>query len=383
VIAVDVMSRILGRTRRSQRFGPLAAPSPLSLGIVLVVAIVLPLVGSDYIVGLVALYLPLVLVALAADILWGLNGIISFGHAVFFAAGAYVAALVLKGGRQASGLALIGGDGGAADPSAPFWVALRDVKVLGVPVLALLVPAVAVGIAGVVLGLVLFRLQSPEVYIPLLTLGLSVIATLVLSGWTYLGSSNGINNVPALLPATAPAPGATGEYVFNLVIVAVVLALYALFRRSRAGKTWLASGDDPIRLAAQGVPVGIVRGVGFGVSAALAGLGGALFVSTSGFIAPDQAGVLESAAVLIWVAVGGPGNFWGPLIGVMAISFGQRLLTGVVGDGWQLVLGLILILVVLLLPNGLQSLPTRIVDVVRRRRRPNGRQDTADESAAA
>ncbi len=354
------------RGRHDQRFGPLAPPSLISVLVVLAIATVVPFVGSDYVLGLVSLYLPLVLVALAADVMWGLNGIISFGHAVYFAAGAYLAALVLKGGRAPSGASLIGA-GSEPHPVDQVFVAMRSVVVLGVPVLAIVVPVVVVGLSALVLGLVLFRLQSPEIYLPLLTLGIGVIATLLLQGWTYLGSSNGVNSVPSLLK-DAPRSGsfAQAEYVFNVVVVGVVLVLYALFRRSRAGKVWLASGDEPIRLAAQGVPVGVLRGAGFGVSAGIAALGGALFVSTSGFIAPDQAGVLQSAAILIWVAVGGPGNFWGPLVGVLAISFGESALSGVVRDGWQLVLGVILVLVVLLLPHGLPSLPGRLVDAARR-----------------
>lgn len=356
------------RRRSDQQFGPLDPPSRLSIIIVVALAVAVPVFASNYMLGLLALYLPLVLVALGADVMWGLNGIISFGHAVYFAAGAYIAALILKGGRAPSGASLIG----AASESHAIdqvFTAMRGIQVLGVPVLAVVVPMVVVGLAALVLGLVLFRLQSPEVYLPLLTLGIGVIATLILQGWTYLGSSNGVNSVPSLIK-DAPRVGspALSEYVFNVVIIGIVLVLYALFRRSRAGKIWLSSGDEPIRLAAQGYPVGVIRGVGFGVSAAIAALGGALFVSTSGFIAPNQAGVLQSAAILIWVAVGGPGNFWGPLVGVLAISFGESALSGVIHDGWQIALGAILVLVVLLLPNGLPSLPARVWGRLRRAR---------------
>ncbi len=339
-------------TASAHRFGPTATPRARTAGLVAIALAVAPLVLGDYGAGILALYLPLVILALSVDILWGMNGVVSFGHAAFFTAGAYLAALIIGGPGDASAGTLNylqEAPSGGSDRWARLFEALSGVAPLGVPVLALLLPTVAIGAVGLLLGWVLFRLPQPEVYVPLMTLGLGVIMTTSLVGIPFLGASNGLSNIPALL-ADSPIAGGMGSgtsrYVANLVALLAVYAAYWFFRKSMAGKRWLASGDEPLRLDSLGYRTQLIRAGGFAASVALAALAGTMSVTTTGFVAPGQAAVGQSAMILIWVAVGRPGGFFGPLIGTLLIQVGSFLLSGILHNSWQLVLGLVLISVV-------------------------------------
>ena len=111
--------------------------------------------------------------------------------------------------------------------------------------------------------------------------------------------------------------------------------------------------------------------LGFAASTALAGLAGALYVGASGFMSAETAGVVFSVQALIWLAVGGPGSLLAPLVGVLAIQLGQHELSESLQDTWQLLLGAVLILVVLVAPRGLTGLAASVPGLCRARRPPN------------
>jgi urea transport system permease protein len=331
----------------------------------------MPALVSGFTLSLLALWLPLVMLAIALDLLWGENRVISFGHGAFFAGGGYVAGLLLKGPQASSTAAnyAILGTGGSETHSGfqSLIHTLAAPQVAGVPILALILPPLLCGLVGAIVGAVIFNIGSVEIYAPLVTLGVGVIAGTVFLQLSALGGSNGLSSIPAFTRDIAGG-GGQSVYYFNAVWLVLVYAAYALFRSSRAGKRWRASGDDPIRLEALGVNVHRLRASGFAVSTALAGLAGALYVGASGFMSTQTAGVLFSVQALIWVAVGGPGSLWAPLVGVLAIQFGQQELSERLQDSWQLLLGAVLILVVLVAPGGLTGLAASLGRTLRKPR---------------
>ncbi len=354
------------RWARTRRPGP--APDLTVHGLVGLVALAIaaPLLLSDFNLSLLAGFLPLVVLAVAVDLLWGENRVVSFGHAAFFAVGAYTGALLLSGPGSTSSDPL----GILAESSGPSRLeslisALSGPNVLGVPVFALLLPPVVTGLLGLLIGLIVFRIGSAEIYIPLVTLGVGVVLSTGLADIALVGGTNGLSGVPAFLDKS-PTQSRFAEYGFNLIAVSLVYAGYWWFRRSRSGRMWRGLGDEPLRLEAMGYPVLTMRAYGFAASTALAGLAGALYVGSAGFIGPGQAGVAMSAQALIWVAVGGPGNFLGPLVGVLAVSFGAQSLSARFPDLWPLLLGTALITVVLFLPRGLPGLPGQLLALTRR-----------------
>lgn len=356
------------------------------VGALVVAAVGAPLVLSDFSLQLTALFLPLAMLALSVDILWGENRLVSFGHGAFFAAGGYIGALVLLGRPYD----VVGGATSflqAATDESPLervLAALHGIAIAGVPLPALLLPPLITGAAGLLIGLIVFRVASPEVYLPLVTLGIGVVANLWFNDVEQLGASNGLGGVPTFTAElTGSGSSPVVAYAFNGVFVALAFGAWWRFRRSARGRTWRALGDDPVRLEALGYPVRRMRAYGFAVSTALAGLASALYAATTGFVGPTFAGVAFSAQALIWVAVGGVGTVLGPLVGTLLVKWGEQVLSSNLGlqESWQLFLGLLLILAVLVAPGGLMGAGRRDVGLRRllgsRRRPPDAEPPTA------
>jgi urea transport system permease protein len=336
---------------------------PASLAAALIAIALVPALFSDFSVGLVAQWLPLVVLAISLDLLWGENRIISFGHGAFFAGGGYVAGLLLRGPQSdttGTNYALLGESSGRSSFDA-LVDTLSSPQVHGIPLLAFVLPVVLCGLVGLLVGFVIFRIGSVEIYAPLVTLGVGVIAATVFLKLAAIGGSNGLSGIPAYVDG-----GSKAVWWFNAIWLLAIYLAYAGFRRSRAGRRWRAAGDDPIRLDALGLDTRRLRALGFAVSTALAGLAGALYVGVSGFMSADVAGVVFSVQALIWLAVGGPGALFAPLIGVLAIQLGQHELSEQLQDTWQLLLGALLIAVVLGAPRGLTGLAGSGVAALRR-----------------
>lgn len=330
---------------------------PLATLAALGVIALMPTLLSDFSVGLLAQWLPLVVLAISLDLLWGENKIVSFGHGAFFAGGGYVAGLLLRGPQSdttGANYALLG-EGSGPSGFDRLLDTLAGPQVAGVPLLAFVLPVLLCGLVGLLVGAVVFRIGSVEIYAPLVTLGVGVIAATVFLKLSAIGGSNGLSGIP---PYTRELGGgsAVSMYWFNALWLLAIYVAYAAFRRTATGRRWRAAGDDPIRLDALGVNTRRMRAVGFAVSTALAGLAGALYVGVSGFMSAETAGVLFSVQALIWLAVGGPGGLFAPLVGVLAIQLGQQELSEQLQDTWQLLLGLLLIAVVLGAPRGLTGL---------------------------
>ena len=319
------------------------------------------------------------ILAISLDLLWGENRIVSFGHGAFFAGGGYVAGLLLRGPQAdttGSNYALLGEGGGGRSTFDSLLHTLSSVQVAGVPLLAFVLPVVLCGLVGLLVGAAVFRIGSVEIYAPLVTLGVGVIAATVFLKLAVIGGSNGLSGIPAYTQKIAGG-SQVSIYVFNAAWLLAVYVAYAAFRRSRAGRRWRASGDDPIRLEALGTDVRRLRMLGFAASTALAGLAGALYVGASGFMSADTAGVVFSVQALIWLAVGGPGNLFAPLVGVLAIELADHQLSERLQDTWQLLLGAALILVVLVAPRGLTGLATSVPGLFARAGRQTRRREGA------
>jgi ABC-type branched-subunit amino acid transport system permease subunit len=330
-----------------------------------IVAVIFPFVLSDFSLSLFALFFPFAILAYSLDLIWGENRIVSFGQGAFFVGGAYVGGLILLGHPYD----IVGGHIKFLEESTavPLFTrivsALHGPSVAGLPVLALILPPLITGAVGLIVGAIVFRVGSPEVYIPLVTLGIGVIAALEFNDITAIGASNGLGAVPSFTSGFDSDKNPTvALYGFNAAFLVLVITGYFVFRRSRAGIVYRSSGDDPIRLEALGYRVRLIRAYGFAASTALAGLAGALYVSASHYVGPQTAGVIFSAQALIWVAVGGVGILFGPLIGTLAVKWGEHYLSSKLGleDSWPLFLGIILMLVVVVAPKGLAGLPEQI-----------------------
>lgn len=348
----------------------------------LALALIAPLLLSNFTIELTSLFLPFALLALSLDLIWGENRLVSFGHGAFFTAGGYIGGLVLIGrpydvsGAAASFL----NDSESTSMLERVLSNLHSLTIHGLPVPALILPPLICGALGLIVGLIVFRVASPEIYVPLVTLGIGVVAGLWFNQQTALGASNGLAGIPTFTSTLTSSSSATPVYLFNLAFVVAAFGGYACFRRTRWGRTWRALGDDPVRLEALGYRVRSLRACGFAVSTALAGLAGSLYAATSAYIGPSIADVTFSAQALIWVAVGGVGTVLGPLVGTLIVKWGEQILSSNldIGSAWPLVLGLLLIMIVVVTPGGLLGLRGELERLAARRKRPTNPSASGD-----
>ena len=159
------------------------------------------------------------------------------------------------------------------------------------------------------------------------------------------------------------------SYIFVAAIVAVaVLALWSI-SRGRWGTVLTAIQDNEVRAAALGHNAPLRLLVTFVLSAAIAGLAGALYVCMAGLVAPDLSGLLLSTEVIVWVAVGGRGTLLGPVLGAIFIQRAQQTISSFNPSLWPLLLGCVFVVIVFVLPDGILSIYARLKSLFKGRRR--------------
>jgi len=284
---------------------------------------------KNYGVYLLSYWLIFIIATMGLNLTVGYAGQKSLGHAAFLGVGAYTMALMLKAGLS-------------------FW--------LGLPAAAVLCFAV-----GLVLGFPALRVQT--IYLAFATLGFNTAIWLVMRNEEWLtGGTFGINNVarPSLFGLSLEG---NRPYYYLVLAVAVLLAL-ALWGllRSPWGKAFTALRDNPIRAESLGISVRGYTLLSFAIGAAYAGVAGGLFASLVQFIEPAPFTVAASIMMYLMVVVGGPGYFWGPVLGAAVGVVLPEWLRDVPGvSDWYLpMFGAAVVLLMVWLPDGLLSIPDRI-----------------------
>jgi len=214
-------------------------------------------------------------------------------------------------------------------------------------------------VCGVIVGIPALRLSG--VYLALATFAFAVsVPQFPLKFSKFTGGSNGIE--------TVTTPSHIWLYGVSWAAAALMFVLAWLLLRGRIGRAFRAVRDSPVAAASSGVALPIYKTLAFGVSAAFAGVAGSLFVlATNGFAQPNEFGVLLSLQILIGAAVAGLGSLWGVLVGALFIGLLPTVSADVplIGSahGQDVVFGLIVILIMLLLPNGFAGLLARLARV--------------------
>ena len=302
------------------------------LGAVIVVILSIKLNAfRDYQIAEIAVYVTAIA---GLTVLTGLSGQISLGNGAFMAIGAYTTALMLAH--------------------------------LGWPFVAVLVVAgVVSAAAGVIVGVAAARLRGP--YLAGVTLMLGV--ALPFLAYVYpstLGGDQGLNVVytqPAFLGANFPLT--RWQAWISSAVALVVLVLLANLGRSRIGRNWRAVRDDEVAAALAGINVAQARILAFVVSAACAGLAGALLAVITALVAPGAFTITLSIALLTGAVIGGLGTLlgaiWGSLVIVLVptyatdVATSHGLSTTVASNIPVAAYGVVLILVMLIFPQGIQG----------------------------
>ena len=291
------------------------------IGVAVAIVVVLGLTMTSYHLGLgarVGIYFTAIL---GLNILLGYTGQISIGHGAFMAIGGYTTA-ILSHYHHWNLLATL---------PAAFLICF---------------------VFGVIVGLPALRFQG--VYLALATFALAVSVPQLPLKWSkWTGGSNGLRT------STTP----TNSWVYWTAWACALIGLVAawLLLRGRIGRAFRSIRDSEIAAVSSGVSLPIYKTFAFGISAAYAGVAGSLYVLvTNGYSQPGLFGLILSLQLLIGAAVAGLGSLWGTIVGALFIGLLPEISGSapIIGNqhGQDVVFGLIVILVIILAPNGFAGL---------------------------
>lgn len=293
--------------------------------------LLVPTVAARFYVYILGVIFVTALLAMSLNLLVGHGGIYQFHHAVFYGVGAYAAGLII------------------AKTSLPLWIAF-----CAGPILA--------AATGLVIGIFCVRLN--KLYFGMLQISLgSLIWIIALRWYSLTAGDDGIHGIamPGFLSGT------TNVYYFLLTVVAVCLLIMYLIYRSPFGVTLRAIRDNPQRCEAVGIHVRRHQLLAIVIATFFAGVAGVLFVVLEGSIFPDMLFWVLSLEIFIMCLLGGWFTFFGPVVGA-AFMVALRTFVGSVTEYWTLILGVVLILLIFFLPEGIMGINFRAWARIRSRR---------------
>lgn len=302
---------------------PLSRSAGLACLIVFVLLALLPLAGSQYLIDVATEILIYALFALSLNVIIGYSGGVSFGHAAYFAIGGYVNAILLT--------------------------------THGWPLFASFAAAILASMlaAGVVAW---FCTRLTDIYFAMLTLAFSMFIWAVAFKWRGVtGGDDGFVGVtvPALIDDRVPF------FYFTLIVITLATAVLWLICHSAFGRTLLAVRENMTRAGFVGINTRLMRWSAFVVAGTFAGIAGAIFGMFHHGMFVESAYWTQSATVLIMTLLGGMFSFFGPAIGAATLFVLQRL-TNEYTEYWPTVLGVILLVILLFVPDGLVGLARKV-----------------------
>jgi branched-chain amino acid transport system permease protein len=324
--------------RAAERTGP-SIPLLLAAGGVIIVGLAfLPSLIVPYQTVLVTYGLVMAIAALGFNLLLGYTGLLSFGHSAYFGAGAYAVAFIVRDlGIHSMELCILGG-------------------LLGTLFIAALFGFVCV--------------RYTRIFFGILTLALSqVLWSLAFKFFWVTGGTDGIRVDSAKLSLVAGLIDFKGAGAYQRFVIAYyyyVLALFAIATvimwiivHSPFGKALQAIRDNETRARFVGVRVRAYRWVAFLISGAFAGLAGILWVPLNGLTTPDILYWPFSGELVFMTVLGGFRTFSGPIVGAMVFNYLKTYAVAST-EYWQMLLGAVLVLLVLVLPTGIVGTLARL-----------------------
>ena len=336
-------------------------------GLFIAVILAAPVFGDAFWLNRIAKYLVYGMLGVAVALTWGYAGILNLGQGLFFGLGAYMLAMSLK---LASRTSLAQGSDTPipdfmlwnAEPNAPIelccinkgsfiWLPFQSVS-FGL-VMGILLPVVV----AFLIAQIVFRNRVSGVFVSIITLALVLLVRLVVVDAQPL--TNGFNGLTDMAWLNVGGlefdPYSRATYYLCAISLAVVLVAARILAETRSSLILQATRDDAVRARYLGFDVAAYQGFFFVVSAAIAGLAGMLYVVVTEFASPTFMDLSFSVTMVVWAAVGGRSSLLGACIGAILISMTQAQVSETKGleEAWKAILGLVFVLVVLYLPNGL------------------------------
>ena len=285
---------------------------------IFIVLLILPPFLPRFFVYVLALIYVTSLLAMSLNLLVGHGGMFQFHHAVFYGVGAYTVALILT------------------KTSLPMWVGF-----------------VAGPMAATIVGLFIgwFCVRLTRLYFGMLQISLgSLIWAIVFRWYSFTGGDDGIHGI-RMAPFLSSL---NNSYYFILVILVISLIILYLVLKSPFGSTLQAIRDNPDRCAAVGINVRRHQLLAIVIATFFAGMAGVLFVVLERSVFPDLLFWVLSLEIFIMCLLGGWFTFAGPILGA-AITVALRTFVGIYTEYWTLILGIILILLIFFLPEGVMG----------------------------
>jgi len=285
---------------------------------IFIILLLLPTIIPKFYIYILALIFVTSLLAMSLNLVVGHGGLFQFHHGVFYGIGAYTFALILT------------------KTSLPVWIGFG----MG-PIIAALF--------GFLIGLFCVRLT--KLYFGMLQISLgSLIWAIVFRWYSLTGGDDGIHGIsmPSFISSLK------GSYYFILLCLAACLIVLYLIYKSPFGNTLRAIRDNPERCEAVGINVRRHQLIGIVIATFFAGIAGVLFVVVEGSVFPDLLFWVLSLEIFIMCLLGGWFTFAGPIMGA-AIIVSLRTFAGIYTEYWTLILGIILILLIFFLPEGVMG----------------------------
>ncbi|MDA9542416.1 ABC transporter permease [Bradyrhizobium sp. CCBAU 21362] len=306
--------------------------------VVMMIALAYPLFSDGYTVGNTVYFFVWVFIALSLCLIWGYGGSLSFGQTAFFGIAGYGYGVLTLNFGSAYGFTLV----------------------------ALVAAVVIAAFFAALLGYFMFFGRIAGVFLGIVTLAVTLMLERFMAQtagpeW-HIGSArlNGFNGMSAMPPLTIPWPGEpivlfadVGLYYFVLGLLVFVYLALRILMNSSFGNVIVAIRENPERAEMLGYDVRKYQLITFVIGAVLAGISGVLYTAWGQYITPSSMGMTAAALPLIWVAVGGRSDLTSTVVGTLAVLAAFQALT-IYGSQYALVfMGVLLVLTVLIAPNGL------------------------------
>jgi branched-chain amino acid transport system permease protein len=295
-------------------------PQRAAIAVAVAILATLPFwVGNTYYINIASQILLWAVLALALNVLVGYAGLTSLGHAGLFAFGGYTAALLLAAGHGHL----------VAD-------------------LAAIVATLAMTAVFAVLAL-----RATGIGFLMITLAIGQILWGIAYRWASLtNGDNGVNVTTRPAPFGLSLSSAPSFYYATLAVFLVAVVSMAVFVRSPFGASLAGTRDQPRRMTALGYNVWLIRFLAIMFSGFWAGIAGLLFIYYNQFISPQVVALTTSAEALLMVISGGSGTLLGPIFGAAIVVVMKNVVSAYI-ERWNLVLGVIFILIISFMPEGL------------------------------
>lgn len=308
---------------------------------------------SSFQVSLWGKYLTYAVLAMSLNILWGYTGLLCLCQSLFFALGGYAMGMYLM---------LMIGERGAYNSVLPDFMVFLGYQELPIhwkPFYSFWFASGAVlwvpGLVALIFGFLAFRSRIKGVYFSILTQALTYACCLMFfrNDFTF-GGNNGFTDFKDILGMDLNADSTTrGLYIASVLLLLLTYLITSGLLASKFGKVQQAIRDSENRVLFSGYSTTSFKLVIFVLSAMIAGAAGALYVPQVGGINPSAMEAAKSLEVVVWVAVGGRGTKWGPVIGAILVNLLKSYTTQAFPDYWLIIMGGLFVFVVLVMPDGI------------------------------